>query len=83
MSHYQVITACPGIEGISKQKNYPPKKSIVPHPPPPTKKKCPLHFPAIVKKKINSAHVTVQYNINRSTRICSHVSMLSMCPSLE
>lgn len=52
MSHYQVITACPGIEGISKQKNYPPKKSIVPHPPPPTKKKCPLHFPAIVKKKL-------------------------------
>lgn len=83
MSHYQVITACPGIEGISKQKNYPPKKSIVPHPPPPTKKKMSFTLPSNCEKKINSAHVTVQYNINRSTRICSHVSMLSMCPSLE
>lgn len=83
MSHYQVITACPGIEGISKQKNYPKRAYIGPHPPPPTKKKCPLHFQEIVKKFLDSTHVTVQYNINRSTRICSHVSMLRMCPSLE
>lgn len=51
MSHYQVITACPGIEGISKQKNYPPKKSIVPHPPPPTKKKMSFTLPSNCEKK--------------------------------
>lgn len=55
-----------------------PKKGIGPHPPPPTKKNQ-----EIVKKFLDSTHVTVQYNINRSTRICSHVSMLRMCPSLE
>lgn len=81
MSHYQVITACPGKEAISKQKNYP-KRALDPIPLP-QQKKCPLHFQEIVKKFLDSTHVTVQYNINRSTRICSHVSMLRMCPSLE
>lgn len=73
----------PRYRGDLETEKLPPKKSIVPHPPPPTKKKCPLHFQEIVKKFLDSTHVTVQYNINRSTRICSHVSMLRMCPSLE
>lgn len=38
MSHYQVITACPGIEGISKQKNYPQKRALYPIPLPQQKK---------------------------------------------
>lgn len=61
-----------------------PQKGIYWTPSPsPNKIKCPLHFQEIVKKFLDSTHVTVQYNINRSTRICSHVSMLRMCPSLE
>lgn len=37
MSHYQVITACPGKEGISKQKNYL-KRALDPFPLPQQKK---------------------------------------------
>lgn len=49
MSHYQVITACPGIEGISKQKNYP-KRALDPIPLP-QQKKMSFTLPSNCEKK--------------------------------